>query len=244
MLPMGFTGHHHTQAEKQTIANASKAQWLDPAIRARRIAGIHRHWNDYESYERHAAANRKSVRRASVRRKLSNSVSATNARPEIKAKRSRAMKRVWRENYDEMAARIRAVHTGKVRTKAELEKASRSLKQSYLDAARKNGGPSPHWKVTKFRGTTFRSSWEVLFVRWCIQRKIRWLYEPYRFPCPSGCYTPDFYLPDYGILVEIKGAMFPAFKKKFREFVRRFKALSILLLSQHELIATGLLKKA
>lgn len=64
------------------------------------------------------------------------------------------------------------------------------------------------YTVTTSQGIlTVRSRWEAAFIRDFLDRQqLRWKYEPEAVTLPDGTtYTPDFYLEDDGVYVEIKG---------------------------------------
>lgn len=72
-------------------------------------------------------------------------------------------------------------------------------------------------------GTYVRSSWEANFARVLNHLGIRWEYEPQTFTVvldnQECTYTPDFYLPDSGRWVEVKGRwVSPVSKRKFEVF--------------------------
>jgi hypothetical protein len=46
---------------------------------------------------------------------------------------------------------------------------------------------------------------EGVFAQDCEANGIAWLYEPRRFKLSWCCYTPDFYLPEFDIWIEVKG---------------------------------------
>lgn len=63
---------------------------------------------------------------------------------------------------------------------------------------------------TRYAGCRFRSRLEA---RWAIlldHLEIGWKYEPEGFETPAGWYLPDFYLPQAGAWLEIKGGSFTA----------------------------------
>lgn len=69
----------------------------------------------------------------------------------------------------------------------------------------------------------FRSSWEANYARYLDYNNIKWEYEPktFTFPLDRGTtrYTPDFYLPETNVWVEVKGYM----DKKSQIKVVRFR---------------------
>jgi len=79
-------------------------------------------------------------------------------------------------------------------------------------------------KENYFNGKWFRSSWEVIFVKWCNEKNIEWLYEPKRFKLDSNTlYIPDFYLPKLDIWIEVKGWWNDLFTKKYLLFKKKYK---------------------
>jgi hypothetical protein len=74
-------------------------------------------------------------------------------------------------------------------------------------------GPKP-----LYRGVEFRSSYEVRFARTLDVRGVAWQYEPRRFDLGSCSYLPDFYLPEFGAYVEVKGYFSPESQTKVALF--------------------------
>jgi hypothetical protein len=63
----------------------------------------------------------------------------------------------------------------------------------------------------------FRSRLEAAFARWCEANAIKWEYEAYTIRLKDNqTYTPDFWLPDYSHLAEVKGVWGGSAKKKLR----------------------------
>jgi hypothetical protein len=63
--------------------------------------------------------------------------------------------------------------------------------------------------LVKYKGITMRSKWEVNFATEMDSLDIQWVYEYKSFTLWNGRkYTPDFYLPDFNLLVEIKPSLF------------------------------------
>lgn len=57
---------------------------------------------------------------------------------------------------------------------------------------------------TTYRGVLFRSRLEVKWARVLTNAGHRWVYEKDKFVLPSGCYIPDFWLPDLNMWAEVK----------------------------------------
>jgi hypothetical protein len=72
-----------------------------------------------------------------------------------------------------------------------------------------------------------RSSWEVVFARWLDENNEPWEYEPQVFMLTkSDRYTPDFYLPNRDLWVEVKGFMSRDAARKIEAF-RKTNALAL-----------------
>ena len=58
-------------------------------------------------------------------------------------------------------------------------------------------------------GHGFRSKFEFDFEHYLVKNKIKYGYEKKKFEyiMPIKLYTPDFYLPDYGFYLELKGEL-------------------------------------
>lgn len=71
-------------------------------------------------------------------------------------------------------------------------------------AGRKNLDMQPRAIETRYKGYRFRSRLEARWAVFFDALGLRWEYEPEGFELPSGRYLPDFYLPQYGLWVEVK----------------------------------------
>jgi hypothetical protein len=75
--------------------------------------------------------------------------------------------------------------------------------------------PVPRWYG--LHGTAFRSSLEADWACTLDHLGIKWEYEPQRLRLPSGAgYIPDFWLPEIGTWIEVKGDIVPG-EEKARE---------------------------
>ena len=81
---------------------------------------------------------------------------------------------------------------------------SQKCSEMLKDPNNKFGKPSRCWAI-EYSGVLFKSSWEAQFAMDCDSYNIVWQYEPLTFKLLSGSrYTPDFYLPQYDVWVEVK----------------------------------------
>lgn len=75
---------------------------------------------------------------------------------------------------------------------------------------------------------------EGVFARAMDEAGILWQYEPRRFRLSWCTYTPDFYLPELDVWVEVKGFLTETSKKKMESF-RRETGKTLALVMQREL---------
>lgn len=75
---------------------------------------------------------------------------------------------------------------------------------------------------TAYGGTTFRSRLEADWARTLDSQRICWEYEPEEITLPSGVrYLPDFWLPEIGTWLEVKGPATPRREKAMELGVAR-----------------------
>lgn len=83
-----------------------------------------------------------------------------------------------------------------------------------LQSTRQNADPNCNWGLRYGKrhhkyGCVFKSGYELQFVDNLIERHILWKYEYKTFLLSNGHrYTPDFYLPEYTLYVEVKSEYF------------------------------------
>lgn len=68
----------------------------------------------------------------------------------------------------------------------------------------------------------FRSTWEALTAGWFDRKGIPWEYEPRVLVLDQEVYLPDFWRPDLGRFVEVKGDLPPDAKAKLDRFRAAF----------------------
>lgn len=90
-------------------------------------------------------------------------------------------------------------------------------------------------KPTKFNGIQYRSKTEAKWAAFFTYYKMKFWYEPQRFRFKKCCYLPDFYLPELGCWLEVKGAPATPFERlKVQLLAQRTK--------QNVLLAEGKIK--
>lgn len=80
----------------------------------------------------------------------------------------------------------------------------------------------------------YRSGWELAFSRWLGKNHIRFEYEPERFKTPYGTYIPDFYLPNLGLWVEVKGRFYQSSEYKQKMKMKYFSESHKLLIVKRD----------
>jgi len=93
----------------------------------------------------------------------------------------------------------------------------------------------PCGKQIKYKNIWMRSGWEVKYAKWLDKRRIKWQYEPKAFDLGKTTYTPDFYLPESNIYIEIKGWWRDDAKSKFELFKKLYSKIKIKLYNQKKL---------
>lgn len=97
------------------------------------------------------------------------------------------------------------------------------------------GKIATHSKPIYYKDICFRSSWEVKFAQWCDKNNIIWLYESKTFDLGNTTYTPDFYLPEFHLYIEIKGFWRDDAKEKFEEFQKQYQNEKIKVIEEKQL---------
>ncbi len=77
----------------------------------------------------------------------------------------------------------------------------------------------------------FRSQFEVEVAKFLTARKVKWEYEKWTLNLGDQKYTPDFYLPEKALMLEVKGRWLGGGKKKFRKAIK--KGYPLLLIPEH-----------
>jgi hypothetical protein len=80
----------------------------------------------------------------------------------------------------------------------------------------------------------FFSRWEANFARILDLMAIKWVHQPARFQLKVQKYTPDFYLPDFGIYVEIKNYLSEYSSNRDSQFRELYPHLNLSLILKPE----------
>jgi len=76
----------------------------------------------------------------------------------------------------------------------------------------------------------FYSRWEANIARLFNYLGIKWIFQPKTFDLGSQNYTPDFYLPDYNIYIEVKNFLWKYSKIRDRKFRKLYPNIKLILL--------------
>lgn len=104
------------------------------------------------------------------------------------------------------------------------------------------GKPAYHGKGAYYKNIWMRSSWEIAYAKYLDKNNIKWKYEPKRFYFKNCTYTPDFYLPEKDLYIEIKGYWRPGCKKRIKLFRNNYPNLDLQILIKSDLKKLGILK--
>ena len=201
------------------------------------------HCNTPEMKEKRRAAIRHSAQDPEVRKRKSEASKKRWADPEYRERMKEIQKKRWtpeqraaqskratgRQHSEEHKAHMRQAmkgkNVGKVRSEETRRKLSEAGLRSYV-----NGRPISTRKTSyrnspgRHAGVWFRClNSEGVAARQLDGAGISWLYEPRRFRLSMGTYTPDFYLPEFDIWLEVKGYMRPKEMEKIKAFRQETK---------------------
>lgn len=77
----------------------------------------------------------------------------------------------------------------------------------------------------------FRSYFEAYVCEWLHAEKESYWYEKFGIPIGENhCYTPDLYLPERHVLIEVKGVWTPGQELKMTRFIRQYPDVKILII--------------
>jgi predicted nuclease of restriction endonuclease-like RecB superfamily len=92
-----------------------------------------------------------------------------------------------------------------------------------------------------YKNIYMRSGWEVKYAKWLDSKNIKWEYEKDTFKLKDTTYTPDFYLNEQNMYVEIKGFMHADSYFKIKEFIENNPDIKYLLMTRKDLEKEGII---
>jgi len=113
-----------------------------------------------------------------------------------------------------------------------------TMRRTYLPT--KSGRRLPY-RTPDGKTTYFRSSWEIAFAEYLDRKQVSWEYETIEFPLSDGTiYIPDFHIPEWNMIVEIKGYMWKDAKQKISGFREEYPDKHLLLVNKKALPLYGI----
>lgn len=124
-------------------------------------------------------------------------------------------KEAFKKLLDKNPNHQKIISSNQKRDKLWREKISRTLIGHPLYRPRR----SDFWYNSLNNGNLcFRSSWELEFAKYLDSIEEEWKYESKQFHLGDSTYTPDFYLKNFDLYIEIKGFWQRGYKEKFEKF--------------------------
>ncbi|MBT7912518.1 hypothetical protein HN588_01265 [Candidatus Bathyarchaeota archaeon] len=160
--------------------------------------------------------------------------------PEAKAAHSKAQLRKWvdPDERDKMEKALQASKTPEWRAKV-----SQSLKERWLiDPPNCSFGTRHAGWYDKLDGTRawLRSSYEHRAARAFDEQGVIWEYEKRRFQIcvreKETVYVPDFFLPEYDLIVEVKGYFYPDAREKWEAFLAQHSEIKACIWFKEQII--------
>jgi predicted nuclease of restriction endonuclease-like RecB superfamily len=96
-------------------------------------------------------------------------------------------------------------------------------------------------KKSYYKNIYMRSGWEVKYAKWLDSKNVKWEYEKETFKLKDTTYTPDFYLTEKDMYVEIKGFMHADAYFKIKEFMSSNPDIKYLLMTREDLQELGVI---
>lgn len=85
-----------------------------------------------------------------------------------------------------------------------------------------------------------RSSYEFAYAKYLDSKNIKWYYEFQTFDVGSTTYTPDFFIPEKNLWIEIKGWMRPNHLEKIKKFKEKYPEKKFIILFKEDLENLGI----
>lgn len=105
-------------------------------------------------------------------------------------------------------------------------------------------GPKKHFikhAMPDGRLCRFQSTWERAFAIHLTERGLEWSHESHTYLLSDGtCYTPDFWVPDWHVFVEVKGLMHEESRRKIELFRSDYPQFRLLVLDRRALEMYGI----
>jgi hypothetical protein len=145
--------------------------------------------------------------------------------PRIRARRLAGIQKAWDKNWESRVEKVFTEEYG--------QKMSRRMKGR--DPVGRPRGPRKVWYVGNGTRISMRSGSEVQYAKMLDRAGIQWLYECCTFVVDKRTWTPDFYLPEKKLFVEVKGWLLGWVKRKIEKVIKHFHSTKFLLMPSDKL---------
>ena len=136
--------------------------------------------------------------------RMSKALKGKKMSEETKKKISDALK--GRPKSEEHVNSVAKSNTGKKRSEEFKQYRSDYMKKAWAEGKMEPTIVNNKWAIpTIYNGVQMRSKLEARVASILDSNDIEWQYEPERFKLKEFVYTPDFYLPEFNIYLEVKG---------------------------------------
>jgi len=133
------------------------------------------------------------------------------------------------KKYKDLFSKIFTGRSFSIETRKKMSQSSRKRMKNQGLYSNADGGKR------KDLNCYFRSRWEANYARMLNFLNISWEFEPRFFDiAETETYTPDFFIENYNIFVEIKGIMNENTMRKFNMFVQKFPDIQIIFIGLKE----------
>lgn len=235
-----------SKAYREAQGKHSAETWKNPETRKARIEGSSRAQKGKKFTKKHLANLRKANAVRSKEHCASLSLSIRAGFKRGRTTWNKGTKGVMPGKSSDPA--IEAERCRKISVARKGMKFTEEHKQ-HLSDAKTRTGPNFLWKCW-YEGKSglrvcMHSSWEVKFAQCLDKWKIKWSYESRKFivgkgKYPGRVYTPDFYLPEFDLYVEIKGYLRKDNKRKLQQFRKKYPDTRWMLLQKDDLEMLGI----
>ena len=133
---------------------------------------------------------------------------------------------------DEHRQRISAALMGHVyppQSEEQRRKSGAAISKAWLEGRHSGSRGRGRVGVRADLGKFFRSRWEANYARYLTAIGVAWQHEPCRLATPYGSYGPDFYLPQFGVYVEVKGWDYTSIQPVKREWLMEMQGLPLIM---------------
>jgi len=240
----GLKNYHSNPENKKAFSQSLKNSWKDEGRKEEiKERMIKRHKDNPEIGKKlsidTSKRNRENWKKPEYRERMTKIFNETQAKLKSdpgyvknqKERASRHMKNFWEnENFkEEREKRLKNYYKG---IKNYWDKDD-SIEKASLKAVSQNKDPKNKFgnrmlrKDYIYKNIQMKSIYEIVFAKLCNKNKIEWLYEPRTFQINLSYrkrYTPDFYLTELDLWIEIKLKTYKT--KKILELKHKFKEIT------------------